>query len=89
MFGVQLQPMMLSGLNADRMSEASGVLPTVEQVGNAVGLAVLTTVFFASHTLTGSITMMIAIAVVAFALAALTLAMPSRTRREQEALAAS
>ncbi|WP_280232920.1 MFS transporter [Nocardia cyriacigeorgica] len=75
-FGVQLQPIMLSGLDADRMSEASGVLPTIEQVGNAVGLAVLTTLFFGSHTLGGSITMMVAIAVVAMGLAVLTLAMP-------------
>lgn len=75
-FGVQLQPIMLSGLDADRMSEASGVLPTIEQVGNAVGLAVLTTLFFGSHTVGGTITMMAAIAVVAMGLAGLTLAMP-------------
>lgn len=88
-FGVQLQPMMLSGLDADRMAEASGVLPTVEQVGNAVGLAVLTTVFFRSHSLGGSIMMMGAIAVVAFVLAVLTLAMPSRERRELAAVSTS
>lgn len=84
-FGVQLQPIMLSGLDADRMSEASGVLPTIEQIGNAVGLAVLTTLFFGSHTVAGTITMMAAIAVVAMGIGLLTLAMPeSGDRRETE-----
>ncbi|MEU3010580.1 MFS transporter [Nocardia asteroides] len=78
LFGVQLQPLMLAGLDGDRMAEASGVLPTVEQVGNAVGLTVLTTAFFASHTLGGSITMMAAVAVVALILAVATTAMPER-----------
>ncbi|MFD3746338.1 MFS transporter [Nocardia sp. NPDC058633] len=89
LFGVQLQPMMLSGLDAKRMTEASGVLPTIEQVGNAVGLTVLTTVFFASHSLGGAIMMMGAIAAVALMLAALTVAMPSRAHRERAALSAS
>ncbi len=88
-FGVQLQPMMLSGLDADRMAETSGVLPTVEQVGNAVGLAVLTTVFFSSHSLGGTIMMMGAIAAVAVVLALLTLAMPSREQRERIAAGAA
>lgn len=62
------------------MAEASGVLPTIEQVG----LAVLTTVFLRSHSLGSSITMVGAIAVVALVLAVLTtLAMPTRERREQ------
>ncbi|GGN95534.1 MFS transporter [Nocardia rhizosphaerihabitans] len=80
LFGVQLQPIMLSGLDPDRMAEASGVLPTVEQVGNAVGLAVLTTVFFRSHSLGGSIMMMAAVAVVAMILAVATLAMTEHRR---------
>ncbi|MEV0683314.1 MFS transporter [Nocardia sp. NPDC050378] len=88
-FGVQLQPMMLSGLDADRMAEASGVLPTIEQVGNAVGLAVLTTVFFSSHSLGGAIMMMGAICGVALLLAALTSAMPGREQREAAAADAS
>ncbi|MEV0336517.1 MFS transporter [Nocardia sp. NPDC050717] len=75
-FGIQLQPIMLSGLTADHMVEASGVLPTVEQIGNAVGLTVLTTLFFRSHTLTGSITMMAAVAAVALVIALATLALP-------------
>ncbi|UGT54893.1 MFS transporter [Nocardia asteroides] len=75
-FGIQLQPIMLSGLTADHMAEASGVLPTVEQIGNAVGLTVLTTLFFRSHTLTGSITMMAAVAAVALVIALATLALP-------------
>ncbi|WP_280305796.1 MFS transporter [Nocardia neocaledoniensis] len=75
-FGIQLQPIMLSGLTPGHMAEASGVLPTVEQIGNAVGLTVLTTLFFRSHTLAGSITMMAAVAAVALALAAATLALP-------------
>lgn len=75
-FGIQLQPIMLSGLTADHMAEASGVLPTVEQVGNAVGLTVLTTLFFRSHTLTGSITMMAAVAAVALVIALATLSLP-------------
>ncbi|MFE7719428.1 hypothetical protein ACFU44_10320 [Nocardia rhizosphaerihabitans] len=77
---MQLQPIMLSGLDPDRMAEASGVLPTVEQVGNAVGLAVLTTVFFRAHSLGGSIMMMAAVAVVAIILAVATLAMTERRR---------
>ncbi|MBO0854961.1 MAG: MFS transporter [Nocardia sp.] len=76
LFQVQLQPVMLSGLDAGRMAETSGILPTVEQVGNALGLAVLTTLFFRSHTLGGAITMMAALAVVALVLAGSTLAMP-------------
>ncbi|MFE3445790.1 MFS transporter [Nocardia sp. NPDC059180] len=80
LFGVQLQPIMLSGLDTERMSEASGVLPTIEQVGNSVGLAVLTTLFFSAHTLGGSVTMMAAIAVVAMGLGVLTLAMPEAGR---------
>lgn len=75
-FAVQIQPIMLSGLNADHMSETSGVVPTIEQIGNALGLAVLTTLFFRSHTLDGAITMMLALAVVSFGLGALTLALP-------------
>ncbi|TDP41378.1 MFS transporter [Nocardia ignorata] len=88
-FGVQLQPMMLSGLDADRMAEASGVLPTIEQVGNAVGLAVLTTVFFSSHSLGGAVMMMGAICGVALLLAALTSAMPGREQREAAAAGVS
>ncbi|MBB5917560.1 EmrB/QacA subfamily drug resistance transporter [Nocardia transvalensis] len=75
-FGVPLQPVMLAGLDEVRMAEASGTLPTIEQVGNAVGLAVLSTVFFRAHTLTGSITMLAAIAAVAVVLAVITLALP-------------
>lgn len=75
-FAVQIQPIMLAGLNADHMSETSGVVPTIEQIGNALGLAVLTTLFFRSHTLDGALTMMVALAVVSFGLGALTLAMP-------------
>ncbi|MEV0079883.1 MFS transporter [Nocardia neocaledoniensis] len=75
-FGIQLQPIMLSGLTPDHMAEASGVLPTVEQIGNAVGLTVLTTLFFRSHTLAGSITMMAAVAAVALVIALATLSLP-------------
>ncbi|GEM31396.1 MFS transporter [Nocardia neocaledoniensis NBRC 108232] len=75
-FGIQLQPIMLSGLTPDHMAEASGVLPTVEQIGNAVGLTVLTTLFFRSHTLTGSITMMAAVAAIALVIALATLSLP-------------
>ncbi len=75
-FAVQIQPIMLSGLNADHMSETSGVVPTIEQIGNALGLAVLTTLFFRFHTLDGAIMMMLALAVVSFGLGALTLTMP-------------
>lgn len=81
-FAVQIQPIMLSGLSADHMSETSGVVPTIEQIGNALGLAVLTTLFFRSHTLSGAITMMLALAAVSFALGTLTLAMPRTTRGE-------
>ncbi len=81
LFGVPLQPLMLAGLDEHRMAEASGTVPTIEQVGNAVGLAVLSTVFFRSHTLAGSITMLVAIAVVAFGLGILALALPGPPQR--------
>ncbi|WP_054811971.1 MFS transporter [Nocardia arizonensis] len=80
LFGVQLQPIMLAGLDDTRMAEASGVLPTVEQIGNAVGLAALSAVFFRSHTVTGTVTMMAAIAVVAALLAIATFALPEPRR---------
>ena len=75
-FAVQIQPIMLSGLNADHMSETSGVVPTIEQIGNALGLAILTTLFFRSHTLDGTITIMLALAVVSATVGVLTMAMP-------------
>ncbi|WP_024804026.1 MFS transporter [Nocardia sp. BMG51109] len=76
LFGIPLQPLMLAGLQERRMAEASGTVPTIEQVGNSVGLAVLSTVFFRSHTLTGSITMLLAITAVSFGLGILALALP-------------
>ncbi|MEC3919767.1 MFS transporter [Nocardia sp. CDC160] len=75
-FAVPLQPLMLSRLDRARMDAASGLLPTVEQIGNGLGLAVLSAVFFRAHTLGGSVTMFAAIAVVALGLGALTLALP-------------
>ncbi|MFI9407909.1 MFS transporter [Nocardia sp. NPDC052316] len=77
-FGVPLQPIMLAGLDDRDMGEASGLLPTVEQIGNSVGLAVLSALFFRAHTLTGSMTMLSAIAVTALGLGVLTLALPDR-----------
>ncbi|MEV0292233.1 MFS transporter [Nocardia sp. NPDC050710] len=76
LFGVQLQPLMLAGLDQRRMDAASGLLPTIEQIGNGVGLAVLSTIFFRAHTLGGSVTMLSAIAVVAIGMGVLTLALP-------------
>ncbi|MEU1951671.1 MFS transporter [Nocardia rhamnosiphila] len=75
-FAVPLQPIMLSGLDDGQLAEASGVLPTIEQIGNGVGLALLSAVFFRAHTLGGSTVMLSAIAVVALVLAAVTLALP-------------
>ncbi|MQY26007.1 MFS transporter [Nocardia aurantia] len=77
-FGVPLQPIMLAGLDDRDMDEASGLLPTVEQIGNSVGLAVLSALFFRAHTLPGSMTMLSAIAVAAAGLGVLTLALPDR-----------
>ncbi|WP_062982263.1 MFS transporter [Nocardia anaemiae] len=77
LFGVQVQPLMLTGLSQRQMAEASGQLPTIEQIGNAVGLALLSVVFFRTHTLDGSVVMLAAIAVVAIALAVPTLALPT------------
>ncbi|WP_338758211.1 MFS transporter [Nocardia vulneris] len=76
LFGVQLQPLMLSGLRERQMAEASGQLPTIEQIGNAVGLALLSVVFFRVHTLSGSVLMLSAIAIGALAVGAATLALP-------------
>lgn len=81
-FGLQLQPVLLAGLDQDRMGETSGLLPTLEQIGNAVGLAVLSTVFFRAHTLGGSVAMFAAIAVVAAGLAAVTLLLPEPPQHE-------
>lgn len=77
LFGVQVQPLMLAGLEQRQMAEASGQLPTIEQIGNAVGLALLSVVFFRTHTLDGSIVMLTAIAVIAIAMAVPTLALPA------------
>ncbi|MBA4854167.1 MFS transporter [Nocardia farcinica] len=76
LFGVPLQPLMLAGLDEHRMAEASGTLPTIEQIGNGVGLAVLSAAFFRTHDLTGSLTMLTAIAVIAILLAVPTLRLP-------------
>ncbi|WP_040790610.1 MFS transporter [Nocardia paucivorans] len=81
LFGVPLQPLMLSGLNEQQMAEASGVVPTIEQIGNGVGLALLSATFFRAHTLGGSTVMFSAIAVVAVGMAALTLALPDPVTR--------
>ncbi|MET8652617.1 MFS transporter [Nocardia aurea] len=83
LFGVQLQPLMLAGLDQRRMDAASGLLPTIEQIGNGVGLALLSTVFFRAHTLGGSVTMLSAIAVVALGMGVLTLALPDTPARPQ------
>ncbi|MGW4365666.1 MFS transporter [Nocardia takedensis] len=77
-FAVPLQPIMLAGLDDRDMGEASGLLPTVEQIGNSVGLAVLSALFFRAHTLHGSMVMLGAIAVTALGLGALTTALPDR-----------
>ncbi|WP_245548934.1 MFS transporter [Nocardia exalbida] len=79
-FGVPLQPLMLADLDDRAMGEASGLLPTIEQIGNSVGLAVLSALFFRAHTLSGSMIMLSAIAAAALGLAALTLALPDRAR---------
>ncbi|WP_051023324.1 MFS transporter [Nocardia pneumoniae] len=79
-FGVPLQPLMLAELDDRAMGEASGLLPTIEQIGNSVGLAVLSALFFRAHTLSGSMIMLSAIAAAALGLAALTLALPDRAR---------
>jgi hypothetical protein len=76
LFGVQLQPPMLTQLGQRQMAEASGQLPTIEQIGNAVGLALLSVVFFRAHTLDGSVVMLFAIAVVAIGMVVPTLAPP-------------
>ncbi|NNH71359.1 MFS transporter [Nocardia uniformis] len=81
MFFVPLQPIMLSGLRQRQMDAASGLLPTIEQIGNALGLALLSAVFFRAHTLGGSVTMFAAIAAVAIAMGVLTLALPESAER--------
>ncbi|WP_336087997.1 MFS transporter [Nocardia sp. SSK8] len=80
-FGVQLPPMMLAGLSQRRMDDASGLLPTIEQVGNGLGLALLSAVFFRAHTLGGALAMFAAVAVLALAMGGLALALPSHERR--------
>ncbi|WP_282782734.1 MFS transporter [Nocardia sp. CC201C] len=75
-FCVPLQPVMLSRLAQRQLDSASGLLPTIEQIGNALGLALLSAVFFRAHTLSGSVSMFTAIAVVAVATGVATLALP-------------
>ncbi|MFB8005012.1 MFS transporter [Nocardia sp. NPDC056000] len=75
-FCVPLQPIMLSGLAQRQLDAASGMVPTIEQLGNALGLALLSAVFFRAHTVAGSVTMFTAIAVVGVAIGVLTLALP-------------
>ncbi len=82
LFCVPLQPVMLSGLAQRQLDAASGLVPTIEQLGNALGLALLSAVFFRAHTLNGSATMFTAIAVVALALGTLTLVLPESAHRE-------
>ncbi|GAA5107264.1 MFS transporter [Nocardia iowensis] len=81
LFGVQLQPLMLAGLRERQMAEASGQLPTIEQIGNAVGLALLSVMFFRAHTLGGSVVMLLAIAIGAIAMALPTLALPDPAKK--------
>ena len=76
LFAVPLPAILLSGLNDEQMPEASGLVPTIEQIGNGVGLALLSAAFFRAHTLGGSTVMLSAIAVVALVLAVTTLAIP-------------
>ncbi|MEU8897253.1 MFS transporter [Nocardia sp. NPDC048505] len=80
-FCVPLQPIMLSGLEQPQMEAASGLLPTLEQIGNALGLALLCAVFFRAHTLAGSVTMFAALAAVALGLGLLTRALPESAAR--------
>ncbi len=82
LFSVPLQPVMLLGLEHRQLDAASGVVPTIEQIGNGLGLALLSAVFFRAHTLSGSVTMFAAIAVVALGAGALTLAMPEPAHRD-------
>ncbi|WP_308162951.1 MFS transporter [Nocardia alni] len=88
-FGLQVQPVMLAGLDQGQVGETSGLLPTLEQIGNAVGLAVLSTVFFRAHTLGGSIAMFTAIAVVAAGIAGMTLLLPEPARHDAAGLTGS
>ncbi|WP_459957897.1 MFS transporter [Nocardia sp. IFM 10818] len=81
LFSVPLQPVILSGLDQRQLDATSGLVPTIEQIGNALGLALLSAVFFRAHTLSGSVTMFAAIAVVAIATGALTLALPEPADR--------
>lgn len=81
-FGVQIQPLMLAGLDQDRMGEASGLLPTIEQIGNGLGLALLSALFFRSHTLGGAIVMFCAIGVTALVTGVVALALPAPATEE-------
>ncbi|GAA5050627.1 MFS transporter [Nocardia callitridis] len=89
LFGVQLQPMMLAALSQRQMDAASGMLPTIEQIGNGVGLAVFSAVFFQAHTINGSIMIFSAIAVTAIAMGALTLRLPSAPQQQPDSVPAS
>lgn len=81
-FAGPLPALMLAGVADRAAASASGLVPTVQQVGSALGVAILGTVFFAraaDHSYLDAITTVLWIMVgLAALLAVLTLAMPRK-----------
>ncbi|WP_405491953.1 MFS transporter [Nocardia sp. NBC_00511] len=81
-FAAALPAVIIAGIPLSATGSASGLLPTVQQVGSSVGAAALGMVFFArlaaAGALTAITTVLWAIAALSVALACLTLALPAR-----------
>lgn len=81
-FAAALPAVMIAGIPLSATGSASGLLPTVQQVGSSVGAAALGMVFFtrlaAAGALTAITTVLWAIAALSIGLCCLTLALPAR-----------
>ena len=83
-FAAPLQLILLTGLTTEEITAASGIVPTVEQIGGSLGLAFISALFFRSHTIDGSAMTFSALAgIISFVLACLALSLPDRNSIRQ------
>jgi fructose-1,6-bisphosphatase/inositol monophosphatase family enzyme len=85
LFAAPLQPLLLTGLQADDIAAASAVVPSVEQLGSSFGLATVSALFFRSHTIGAAVTTLAVLAAGSVVLAALTLTLRSGEARDSYA----
>lgn len=81
LFAAPLTSEMVAGLATEDIDAVSGLVPTVQQIGSSVGLAALTALFFRDYSLSACVTVLIATMALSLALAALTIALPTRHPR--------